>query len=317
MKRFVHRFGQLLRRRAGHATEIKMRQTHEGALAKGDAPPQPRGFPAGHFYSPIPDLTEVHKDDERIFSMPDDGVIPGVDLNDDGQRALLCALAPLAVNLSFPEHETEGCRFHYVNPAYSWGDATMLHLMIRHVQPKRIVEIGSGYSSAMMLDTNDRWFDGQIACTFIEPYADLLRSRLAGNDLSAIKIIESRLQDVDNDPFDQLEAGDILFVDSTHVSKVDSDVNHVFFRILPRLREGVIIHFHDIFFPFEYPRSWVYEGRAWNENYVLRAFLQYNKAIEVLYFNHYMYVRNHDLVEQHLPVCLKNPGGAIWLRKTR
>ncbi len=105
--------------------------------------------------------------------------------------------------------------------------------------------------------------------------------------------------------FQSLNSGDVLFVDSTHVTKLGSDVNRIFFEILPALASGVIVHFHDIFYPFEYPRAWVREGRGWNETYLLRAFLEYNEAYEVLLWAHMLGIEGR----------LAQPAGSIWLRK--
>ena len=109
---------------------------------------------------------------------------------------------------------------------------------------------------------------------------------------------------------------DVLFIDSTHVSKVGSDVNYIFFEILPRLRSGVHIHFHDIFYPFEYPKEWVYEGRNWNEIYMLRAFLQYNSDFQITYFQHMMTQRHRAFFQERMPLSVKNLGGNIWLKRT-
>jgi hypothetical protein len=93
-------------------------------------------------------------------------------------------------------------------------------------------------------------------------------------------------------------------------------VNDYLFRILPALRAGVIIHIHDIFYPFEYPPKWIVnENRSWNEAYVVRAFLQYNPAFRIFYFNHYMYRRFSALIKEAMPLILKNPGGGLWLQK--
>jgi hypothetical protein len=118
------------------------------------------------------------------------------------------------------------------------------------------------------------------------------------------------------DVFESLEKNDILFIDSTHVSRVDSDVNRALFEILPRLKSGVFVHFHDVFFPFEYPRQWVFEGRAWNELYMLRAFLQYNKGFNVVLMNTFMEHFHESFFRENMPLCLKNRGGSIWLEKT-
>ena len=96
---------------------------------------------------------------------------------------------------------------------------------------------------------------------------------------------------------------------------MSSDVNHIFFEILPRLSSGVHIHFHDIFYPFEYPKDWVYEGRAWNEAYVLRAFLQYNSAFRVVLMNTFMERYHESFFQERMPLCLKNTGASLWIRK--
>ena len=192
----------------------------------------------------------------------------------------------------------------------------MLHCMIRYLRPKRIIEVGSGFSSCVTLDTNQLFFGNSISTTFIEPYPSLLLSLLKETDKNSAKIISRRVQDVDMAEFEALAANDILFIDSTHVSKVSSDVNCIFFDILPRLATGVHIHFHDIFYPFEYPKEWLLEGRAWNEAYMLRAFLQYNKSFEVVLMNTYMEHFHESFFKENMPLCLNNRGGSIWIRKT-
>jgi len=183
------------------------------------------------------------------------------------------------------------------------------------LKPKTIIEVGSGFSSCMTLDTNELYFGGSIATTFIEPYPELLMSLIKNTDKSKIKVIPARLQDVDFDEFETLQANDILFIDSTHVGKINSDVNRIFFDILPRLSPGVHIHFHDIFFPFEYPKAWIYEGRAWNEAYLLRAFLQYNNKFSVVLINTFVEHFHKAFFQKKMPLCLKNTGGSLWMRK--
>jgi hypothetical protein len=99
------------------------------------------------------------------------------------------------------------------------------------------------------------------------------------------------------------------------VSKIGSDVNHLFFEVLPRLARGVYVNFHDVFHPFEYPRSWIYEGRAWSEAYLLRSFLTFNHEFEVVLFNTFLETFHEPWFREHMPLCLENPGGSIWLRR--
>ena len=270
----------------------------------------------GHFYSPLPAWSEIRRDETRIFgAVPRE--IPGVDLREGEQLALLQQFAKLYPSIPFGDQPKAGLRYYYDNPSYSYSDGIMLHCMLRHIKPRRLIEIGSGYSSCVTLDTAQHFLGGTLAATFIEPYPELLLSLTSATDRQRITIIPKRLQDVDLDVFRTLGPGDILFVDSTHVSKVDSDVNRLFFDILPALAPGVVIHFHDIFYPFEYPKEWIYFGRAWNELYMLRTFLQYNNSFCVLLMNTFMAHFHRPFFEQQMPLCLKNTGGSIWLQKNR
>jgi Methyltransferase domain len=195
--------------------------------------------------------------------------------------------------------------------------------MLRYLQPQKIVEIGSGYSSAVVLDTNELFLDHRIDCTFIEPYPDRLRSLLRSGD--RIRLIESRVQGVDFGVLTALEPGDVLFIDSSHVSKAGSDVNHIIFNILPRIRSGVYIHFHDIFYPFEYPADWISIGIAWNELYLLRGFLQNNHDYEIQFFSSFLQDQFRDRVLDALPaagqdgpngrVFRNRHEGSFWMRK--
>ena len=189
--------------------------------------------------------------------------------------------------------------------------------MIRHFKPKQIIEIGSGFSSMVMLDTNELFFENQIKCTFIEPYPKRLYSLMKSSDKSLYTIIESDIQNISLDVFEKLESGDILFIDSTHVSKTGSDVNYILFEILPVLKTGVLIHFHDVFYPFEYPKKWVFNGVNWNENFLLRAFLMYNQQFEIILFTRYL-VDLHSSVFNNMPLCLQSTSSSsssFWIRK--
>jgi hypothetical protein len=271
-------------------------------------------IPPGHFYSPIPSLEEIKKHETQIFG----NVlrhIPGIDLDEANQLKLLDEFCNYYQEMPFKPHKTNGLRYYFENGAYSYSDAILLYCMIRHLKPKRIIEVGSGFSSCVTLDTNELFFGGSISTTFVEPYPARLMSLVKQQDKEKIRTISDRLQEVDIGEFEALEANDILFVDSTHVSKVNSDVNRIFFEILPRLHTGVHIHFHDIIYPFEYPREWIYEGRAWNEAYLLRTFLQYNHAFRIVLMNTFMERYHESFFRERMPLCLKNAGGSIWLRK--
>ncbi|MCU1264678.1 MAG: hypothetical protein JWM21_996 [Acidobacteria bacterium] len=269
--------------------------------------------PPGDVLSPIPARDQVLRREKEIYTVPHE--MPGLDLNEEGQLQLFDQLREFYNEQPFNARKTADRRYWFENPAYSYADAILLYCMIRHLRPRRIIEVGSGYSSAAILDTNELFFGNSIDCTFIEPQPQLLRLLLRDGDAEKITLLERPLQEVASDVFAQLQANDILFIDSSHVAKIDSDVNHIFFRILPLLAGGVFIHFHDIFYPFEYPLEWVYEGRAWNETYLLRAFLQYNDRFQIQLFNTFIDWFHKEKYFREMPLVQKNTGGSIWLKK--
>ena len=164
-----------------------------------------------------------------------------------------------------------------------------------------------------MLDTCELQLKYKPLMTFVDPFTERLKSLLNPVDNSNCTIIESPVQEVALDVFRNLKEGDLLFIDSSHISKVGSDVNYLIFQVLPVLKPGVIIHFHDICYPFEYPRDWIMDGIFWNEAYLLRAFLMNNKDYEILLFNHYITDQFRDWFELNMP--LFTSGGSLYIRK--
>jgi hypothetical protein len=131
------------------------------------------------------------------------------------------------------------------------------------------------------------------------------------------RLIEQRVELVDHGEFTQLEAGDILFIDSSHVSKTGSDVNFLFFEVLPLLKPGVIVHVHDIFLPDDYPRPWVIDdNRSWNEQYVLRALLMYSTRFRVLFGCAHAATAHSEAVIRALARSdgCGMGGGSLWLQ---
>lgn len=273
-----------------------------------------QSVPPGHFYSPIPSLNEVKRNENWIFGECA-RTLPDVAMNEQNQLELLKSFKHFYAEIPFKEGKTPGLRYYFENSMYSYSDAIMFYCMIRHLKPKRVIEIGSGFSSCITLDTNEKFLGNTIKPVFIEPFPERLLSLLKGSDREQLEIHSQRLQDIDLGLFDQLQRNDILFIDSTHVSKVGSDVNRIFFDILPRLPSGTYVHFHDIFYPFEYPRDWIFAGRSWNEAYLLRAFLQNNADYQVVLMNSYLHRFHPEFFTEEMPLCNRNTGGSIWLRK--
>src|SRR5262245_34414493 len=269
-----------------------------------------------HFYSPIPDTRTLPSElwDRRSKT-------PGVDMRLDSQTQLATELG-LRYRSEFAEFpfETDGDPQHFYldNGMYGCVDAELLHGLIRRERPKRIVEIGSGFTTLIASRALSRnaaeGFPGAI--TSIEPFP---RAFLAGLP-HVTEIRRQPVQEVPLSEFEELASGDILFIDSTHVAKVGSDVCYEFLEIIPRLKPGVLVHVHDIFFPEEYPRQWIMENHYfWNEQYVLQAFLAFNTAFEVIWSGRYMHVTNPEVLERAFPSYPSrasfNFPGSFWMRR--
>jgi hypothetical protein len=223
--------------------------------------------------------------------------------------------------------ELEDIKRDYVED-YFWDndmipplDAIVYYGMIREFRPKQVLEVGSGYSTEIALRAAKRNGDTRISC--IEPFPS---ERLLSRKPEISNFLQENVQDVPLSVFSDLEAGDILFIDSTHTVKAGSDVNYLLFKVIPCLRSGVIIHFHDIFIPYEYPESWLKEiGIIWNEQYALLAFLMYNRHFKCLMLNYYASIQFETYLKEKLSKfdiwgLQKNLGGAcgasLWMIKS-
>lgn len=300
---------------------------YEIVRLKDTSPPE--FFPPGHFHSVIPSLSEVTERASAIFSKTID--VHDIELNTKEQIRILKDFNSMEEKPPFYSQERR-IRFNIENGSFSYDDAPILHYMIRRLHPKRIIEIGSGNSSACMLDTSEIFLGDSVDFTFIDVNCENLRKNLLEKDLGRIQILEQPVQDVDLALFTTLQANDLLFIDSSHVSRVGSDVHTIFFKVLPILSPGVCIHFHDIRYPFQYQENTVMKGIFWNEAYLLRAFLMHNKDFEIVFWLNYLI--NVDLPEitdllSFLPLaewdkrfnnCSKDfsgAGGSIYIIKKR
>lgn len=272
-------------------------------------------FPNGHFYSPIISVEDMKKRESEIWKNVELDAIKGIELRPKEQKELVLLFSNYYKEIPFKAEKLINLRYQFENDYYSYTDGIILYSMIRHFKPKRIIEVGSGFSSALILDTNELFFTNSIHLTFIDPFTNRLLSLLKGEDRNNITIIEKNVQQVSLESFKKLQSGDILFIDSTHVSKTGSDVNYILFEILPILQKGVLIHFHDIFFPFEYPKKWVFKGFNWNEAYILKAFLMYNNDFEIKLFSEYLHLHHSDCFRE-MPLAYKNKGGNLWIEKS-
>lgn len=264
--------------------------------------------PFNFYESPYPNIVDIHKREEEIFDIHKE--VLEIDFNINRQ----CELADMMGRIDMPVWEmgenNHRLRYYYDNSFFKKGSADILYYMIQILQPCKIIEVGSGFSTAAMLDLNENYHNNKINITSIEPDTTRLRSLLRSDD--NLNIIEKKLQEVPVDFFRSLGENDILFIDSSHVSKIDSDVNYLFFEIFPRLNKGVYIHFHDVFYPFTYLKHWIYEGRAYNEMYILRAFLMNNSKYMIQFWGEMLlYIYKERLPEKLIKDCT----GSIWIRK--
>lgn len=276
--------------------------------------------PIGHYYSPIVNISEL--DLETLVSLPRTDMlsIAAVDFRFSEQVRLWNLLQEFMRSYNFPRAASPGFRYFWGNDVYAFGDSLVLSSLIQHFRPRRIIEIGSGFSSACMLDSCDlAKLDTVI--TFIDPDPARLKKLLKESDFKRCVYRKDRIQDVDKSIFRELKGGDILFIDSSHVVKTGSDVVWDVFEILPLLDPGVIVHFHDIFYPFEYPADWILKRRySWNEIYLIRSFLMFNSEFKILFFND-AFSKKYDfsgeeLNSNHVKMFKMNPGGGLWLQRS-
>jgi hypothetical protein len=267
-----------------------------------------------HFYSAVPDTREIKN---SIFDSQT--AMAGIDIKNLIQLDLLHSISaykseyekfPLSDDASHP-------RFFFGNSSFESVDAEVLYGILRHFKPRQMIEIGSGFSTLLAMDafTKNAAEGRPCMMTAIEPFPPEFLTR----SLSAsIDLVVKKVQDVPLSVFESLDAGDILFIDSSHVCKIGSDVVYEFLEILPRLRPGVLVHIHDIFLPKDYPRQWVMEWhRFWNEQYLLQAFLCGNRDFEVLWAGAWMNTHESAKLAEAFPSF--QPGvtspASFWIRR--
>lgn len=273
--------------------------------------------PNGHFYSPVVDPSEVAQRADQIW--PPHPEILGIDFNDASHRIVLENYFPTYFGqYDYPERLEESETldvFFTQNTQFSWLDSRAFFVLLRAWRPARLLEVGSGFSTLLAVDVKRRFLDGRMEITCVEPYPrPFLRGGLGG----LTRLVEQKVQDVPLREFELLQAGDVLFIDSSHVAKTGSDVNYLYFEVLPRLQSGVRVHVHDIFLPHDYPKDWVIEqNRSWNEQYVLRALLMFSNAFEVIFSSSYAYWRFPELVRTALGLPDRRGfgGGSFWFTR--
>jgi hypothetical protein len=274
----------------------------------------------GHFYSVIPNITIDYNNNQPKFL--------DLDFNEESHKEILEEINNYLGNFDHEFGDTnvkarqKEFKYTLLNGAFEWMDARLLHYFLQKNKPKRIIEVGSGNSTLLTYNTKKMYnLDLEIIC--IEPYPnDYIKSL---HKQGEIVLFEERLENIDLNIFKNLVENDILFIDSSHVLKLDSDVMYYFTKLLPILNKNVLVHIHDIFFPYDYPLTWLKEGRFWNEQYFLYVFLQYNSKFKIKFCNSYSQYKYPEKLKeiQKNTYEVQNKiadhifsGGSIWLTVT-
>lgn len=262
------------------------------------------------FYSPIPDTGKLPSSTWQKASD-----MPGIDMNDSEQLHFIRNVLSFYQGEygQYPQKATGNkFEFSYENDQFVGLDPAVLHSFIRKLKPNKIIEVGSGYSTLVTSNAMRLNGSGEIIC--IEPYPrDFIREGVQG----VSRLYQCPVQDIDLSIFQELQENDILFIDSTHVAKIGSDVLYLFFEVLPRLKPGVLVHIHDIFFPHEYPEMWIREKNFfWSEQYILQAFLIGNSMFRVKYSVGYMGRKYKEELLNFFPnYGIGMGGGSFWMVK--
>jgi predicted O-methyltransferase YrrM len=274
-------------------------------------------FPPSHYYSPLPDIRSVKRNLPRWYK---EDTSPGVDWNLQEQLELIEHLRPYSSEVDSLPPFSEVNHGGY-GPGYGEVEAHFLYMMLRHVKPSKVIEIGSGVSTfytLTALETN-REKDNLVSnLTCVEPYPNNKLRVLASE--RNIHFRECEVQDAGVELFQELSANDVLFIDSSHVSKKDSDVDFLFLDVLPRLRKDVIVHIHDISFPMPaLPlEHFLFDNYLfWNEGALVKAFLTFNSAFRIVLCQSYLHYHKPDLVKTLLPSYdpqLHFPS-SLWIRR--
>jgi predicted O-methyltransferase YrrM len=252
-------------------------------------------FPT-HYYTSVPNILEL----ERTLDIwAKKSELPGVSVNLDEQvNNLRNICMPYQSEYSANRFYQEGMSNHF-GLGYGYIEAQALHAVIRRYKPKQIVEVGSGVSTYCMLKASEMNSQKTLQCakiTSIEPYpSEKLKS------LSQIRLIPNQVQTVSLAIFTELAQGDFLFIDSSHTVKAGGDVNYLILEVLPRLQRGVIVHFHDIFLPYDYQPDVLQTLFHWAETSLLRAFLIFNNKTRIIFCLSHLHYERKDVLREVFP----------------
>jgi len=248
-----------------------------------------------HYYSPVANILELERT-KRVWAKKSE--LPGVAVSLDEQVENLRAIClPYRAEYLGNKVYHEGAK--KLRQAYGYIEAEALHAVIRHYRPRRVIEVGGGLSTFCTLTAlrmNEKEGAGTWSMTSIEPYPSPSLRALEG-----VEIITEPVQSVPLELFAQLGENDFLFIDSSHATKPGSDVNHLILEVLPRLRSGAVVHFHDIHLPYDYPRDVLENFLHFNETSLLHAFLIFNNRIKIIFCMSQLHYERQDSLREVFP----------------
>jgi hypothetical protein len=272
------------------------------------------------YYSPLASVSDLKSTFER-WHRP--SALKGIEYDLEDMKAtisdLLCRYLREFSEIA-PYERLQRAGF---GPGYTAVDALTLYMMIRHLKPRRYIEVGSGLSTYYCsLAAARNVSEGHpLAITCIEPYPfEKLHT------ISNIDIIAKQVQDVELSLFGALQKDDVLFIDSSHVLKIDGDVPFLYLEVLPALSAGVVVHIHDVPFPYNIPyppQLWVFGQEwpmLWNEAMVVQAFLSFNTKFQVIMSTPLIRYYDEDFLRKSIPIYEsvdQNPYtfSSLWLKR--
>jgi len=265
-----------------------------------------------HYHHPL-----INPNKHNLKSLRDERIIGGLDLNINKQKEIILSFNYVDELLKFPPKKSNGNEYYYHNDSFGSGDSEYLYNIIRKFKPNRIIEVGSGFSTKMMLNSinknkdEDSNYNCELTC--IEPFE---YKQIEGLPITLLK---EKVESLDIKIFKELKNNDILFIDSSHIIRPQGDVLFEIQQILPELNPGVLIHFHDIFTPRDYLDEWIYkEHLLWNEQYFLETFLSFNDRFEVIGSLNYLKHNYWELLSSKCPILSREKNsepGSFWIRK--
>jgi hypothetical protein len=274
-----------------------------------------------HYYSPVPDIVDLRT--RRVWDRR--SPLAGIDMRAPQQLILLAELgSEFGAECRWPHGPSrDESEFYTDNTSFSYGCAAATHALVRKLRPRRVIEIGSGFSSrviAAALRRNEKDSGKRAEYTLVDPFPENRLEQLPGVG----RVLRQRVELLDADLFQTLGENDILFVDSGHTVRTGGDVNFLVLDVLPILAPGVVVHFHDIPMPYEYAVTYFTNPQFrmfWTEGYLLQAFLCHNAAYEILLAMNFL-MRDHAAMfrsawPHYDPTIHRFPSHSFWIRRAQ